>query len=855
MAEEDALESLVDHLRDIAREAGFDPETAIDWGKARNVLEATAGDLDLAAQLYWDDFLATRAAEAQQQQRHDEEPVVDDLPQQHGPQMIAAPPPPENNSRRRNVRRRLEEAFDQQVDTEAEEPNVDELLLPAVRRREEDPEAQVNGGVARMIAQAREAARRLEERVQDNEADDRQEQVAAMAARAAEAFLAARGEQGSELVSVSDDEAGGVWKVVGGLAAKLDDKDLLPKGDGDGSPARKRRKISEHPNDAEDDDAYLSDNDWLWESLVTRSSIPTCPPIDLLWGLSPTGNAANNEEGESASNVIADDDGEDEVTSDKSGIPRTWLSAGFSLSECGTGLAAKPPSEEDIAFFAWREQVAGNTNPRNHIPPPYHCRAVTAILSIVTALLYTGASAQTREASCSTSRRPFVELSKEERQREFEGRLADALSALLLIAAKASVARKRQALQRLKQSQDLADKQKWQKLERKLRLCPTSGWEQDSTTGEVRMPDGRDVNRNIQVATSYTNINDLRSYVLSNMRSFTSSGGCALLLETILRIHGKGAVTRMIRRSRRKTGFSDEAKSLVHCTCEERFKKKLEENPPSARAKKNMKETMDTTPRSHECTSIEILSLLLSGRVHSTLKDWSAEPLGVGLLSNKAGEVGMALTRPEKPVWILRGPTCYSVMWLNECQDLGDRFSSVDLPGSVAKLTHWNCWYRERSKTDFRLVAARPKWTPSTFLEESLTACFKPVAESKGVALIESLRRSKAESTEKRRATETVDPDLIFTEDEIERVNVHLEDQKFYPGQFQMWRYDMCEDPKENQDKKQPAENWVPFHRLTAREKLIVENKLGPKINTILWTRWPRARIHSFEPESPSPVV
>ena len=40
------------------------------------------------------------------------------------------------------------------------------------------------------------------------------------------------------------------------------------------------------------------------------------------------------------------------------------------------------------------------------------------------------------------------------------------------------------------------------------------------------------------------NISDLRSYIKSNMRFLTGNCGCALL--TIIRIHGKGTVERMI---------------------------------------------------------------------------------------------------------------------------------------------------------------------------------------------------------------------------------------------------------------------------------------------------------------------
>jgi hypothetical protein len=45
---------------------------------------------------------------------------------------------------------------------------------------------------------------------------------------------------------------------------------------------------------------------------------------------------------------------------------------------------------------------------------------------------------------------------------------------------------------------------------------PTCSWEVDPTTGEIRLPEGRDADGNIQIATSYTNIEDLRPDVVSS---------------------------------------------------------------------------------------------------------------------------------------------------------------------------------------------------------------------------------------------------------------------------------------------------------------------------------------------------
>jgi hypothetical protein len=164
------------------------------------------------------------------------------------------------------------------------------------------------------------------------------------------------------------------------------------------------------------------------------------------------------------------------------------------------------------------------------------------------------------------------------------------------------------------------------------------------------------------------------------MKAFTSSGGCALFLETVMRIHGEGAVKRMIRRAREEAGkvsVHSSEPSLIHCCCDHRHNERMVEDIAYARktkaaVKKN--ENLDTTPRGDDCFSIELLSLLLTGRVHSTLHGWSAGPLGFGLLTDKPCEVSRGLSRPEKPVWILKGPTCYSVLWLEGSNDHAESF-------------------------------------------------------------------------------------------------------------------------------------------------------------------------------------
>jgi hypothetical protein len=90
----------------------------------------------------------------------------------------------------------------------------------------------------------------------------------------------------------------------------------------------------------------------------------------------------------------------------------------------------------------------------------------------------------------------------------------------------------------------------------------------------------------------------------------------------------------------------------------------------------------DTTTHGHERIATELLSLLLTGCVYSKFTGWCSRPLGIGILSSKAGEFGRPLSRPDKPVWILRGPTCYSVMWLNGRKDKAKSFLKSNKPGT-----------------------------------------------------------------------------------------------------------------------------------------------------------------------------
>jgi hypothetical protein len=954
-----ALALLLDELRLIAVAGHYNVRGAVNIEKARNILEATAGDVLTAAQLYWDDYLATL-----QQEQHDPEPV-----RPFAPPLFAEPAfrndeyrfeplmdefvgvrPPDAA-----VPPRLADPLaiaeqsddDQDMGDPSRGPNPRESHLPVVRGASSKPSSNEAHNFVQVLSKFEETMRKRDaDQLSNNNNDD----DVGIYHRMNHPWVHGYGDEGA---SVSDDEKVFIHRrnshqytshrrLLQHLARTCDPETV----------SMKRRKLN--PSDTEgedskhnqaDDDEYLSDSDWMWESLATTSSSVerslVSPPTDILWGsavvhdvafpgaelekevmiVSGTENQVpdmpvgqSNElkfDIASAPSVMvaADDavsagydtiDGPNNLTvSNPIGIPRTWMNAGFHLVSTSTtpstkvmGLALKAPNEDDLAYAIWKQDLA-DTNARHPtIPLPYHCRGITALLSIVTGLLYAGVTVQgVGQITCHSAREPLQDLmtnestaqevkaskkkltkgeamyqqliALEQSNREYDARLADALTALLYVAAEASRQRKQNALRDLQSSNDPADQRKWQKIQRKLQLVPTCSWDGIPSISDIFQESDF---CNIPIATSYTNIEDLRAHVLSNLRSFTSSGGCALFLETIIRIHGKGAVAHMMQQARKKAGFTGKELSLplIQCTCRARHFVKLDSDPVfcqtlKAQSKKGI--ILDTTPTGHNCVSIELLSLLLVGRVHSTWQGWYPAPLGIGILANAPGKMGRCLARPEKPVWILHGPTCYSVLWLNGCHEHEETFSRVDRPGAVATMTHWNTWYGERNATQMRLVTDRSQTIDSLLNDED--AEFERELERLTSPVLREMakrRRAHALRASDISKLEAGNLDLLELNEELDRVLVHPDDPKFYPNNYHLWRFDLGEDPKAlaSDDRKQRGQFWKSYNKLSEREKLLVEAKLGPQICTLLWTRWPRATVDCFVPggaEHPPPVV
>ncbi|CAB9524210.1 expressed unknown protein [Seminavis robusta] len=1039
------LADLLRHLREYCRDGDRKGAhaSAINVEKARNVLEACAGNVALAGQLYWDDYFAS--------QMH-EQPL--DAPS--GAAAAAAPAEEENNPEEeepQGVRRRLESDFERLLPAaRLDAPQK----LPSKRRRRRRQQRQEAGEPPANVAVA--AANNNNNNNGNIPLEDGpaarlrrappppQPENNIIHNRAAVAVAAEDAAGGGEAsVSVSDDEAG-----VGGLrmvrarngaataknrsrrrrrssseennsselnrarevlyaqinAANGEEESERRKryraavksgsGDGDGGDDD---DSSGSDKDESDDDAYLSENDWLFNA-PSRNNAAMPPdassssasqpvqnlraPLKILWGgliRTPAATAkkvnikmeeddpeepaekkmqnsskvkVENDERNKSGDGSADDndnnnanDGDEEaaannnLSSKRPEIPSTWLHASFSTHPSAMGLAIKKPKVEDVAEHSWKLQQLGPdpsaANRRsNAVPLPYHCRSMTAVLSIVTAIIYTGASIQSNQVTCST-RVPFLELSEEERTRQFDDRLVDALAVLIFIAAKASKERKKKALD--KQLARKKRKKKRQKrkeagddgglvmeddepdalqqtLERKLKLCPVAWWK-ENPQGVVNLPseqwqssldDTSHTGPRIQVGVSYSNLGDIGAYVLSNLQSFLAPGGLALFLETIVGIHGEGAVKRMIEKSRKNATDSCKGKFLVKCSCEERQRKRLQD----ASERRKLMSSVDTTPPGNDCISIELISLLLTGKVQSSWKGWSTDQLGFGILSRTSGEVGQSLNCPELPVWLLAGETCFSLLALDHTnhgenldeervskssldepgkkkekkskQYLGpskpkaapcmkmslcsntsrsrDRqevqnFSKTDQPGAIVNLLHWNCWFAVRNQSGLRLITDRPKWSPPT--PSWVLAHYKSAPNAKHSSSLSCVRKSAAEQLQERRSAlvNVVSCDERdrssqapkVDEGAMERVRSNDDDVKFYPGQYRMWRFDMGKENEEIDPNSKPrGDHWVPYFSLSRDDQSIVEMKFGPQINRILWTRWPSATIDKFTP-------
>ena len=518
-------------------------------------------------------------------------------------------------------------------------------------------------------------------------------------------------------------------------------------------------------------------------------------------------------------------------------IPQSWLQTGFVLSECGNGLAAAIPSEEDEGM-------------RCHSPFSFlshHCMGLSALLSTVTALIYSGASIRGTAVTCDADRTPFDKLSIEQRKKEFPKRLIDALSSLIFLAAQSMSARcaealikmdKRHAYRRKKHVLSQEDEDEFTlirlKMARRVRQCRVCSWRADTNHEGPAHPRGK------RVHSSLTNIEDIQSYVRSHLRSFMEPGGCALFLETIVRCHGTTYFQRVFGTTSEealgKKSLEDAKVSLIRCKCQ----KTLQCYEKGGKGK-SMRESLQYTssPEEHNCIPVELLSLLLTGQSHSNYEHWCADNLGIGLLCiDKKRSIGPRLIRPEKPIWICLGDIGYSTLMLDKENFVGN-VSSLDEPGKAFRLFHWDCWTARQ--TSMKVIPSiydrlSTDHTISSVVSDTVETPKRTVTESIAVKMFEEQKRDTADSWCSNIFNPSPRHDVRpITDEELQSIRVHPDDPTFYPEEYRRWRYSI----DSNND-------WTSFFRLSGREKLLVEMKLAPRICVLVRTRWPFATVRDF---------
>jgi hypothetical protein len=345
------------------------------------------------------------------------------------------------------------------------------------------------------------------------------------------------------------------------------------------------------------------------------------------------------------------------------------------------------------------------------------------------------------------------------------------------------------------------------------------------------LPRGRDP-KDICVHSSLTNIEDIKAYVRSRLRSYTEPGGCALFLETIARCHGTVFFKRL---------FAEKAEvPLVGCKCKETLDY-LEKRGKDKAAPESM-------PDEHDCIRVELLSLLLTGQPHSNYENWCADHLGIGLLRiDRETTVGPRLLRPVKPIWVCLGDFGYSTLMLDKTDFIGN-VNSLDEPGKALTLSHWDCWGGDR--TTMKVI-------PSIYDQPSRDHCIpsvvsdmeenskRTVMESIAMKMVEERKRDTSTPWDNIRmyAASNQAPKPI-TDEELQSIQFHPEDEKFYPKEYKRWRFNIGK-----------GNEWVSFFRLSGRQKLVVEMKLAPRICVLVRSRWPLATVREFSPENKVPLV
>jgi hypothetical protein len=532
---------------------------------------------------------------------------------------------------------------------------------------------------------------------------------------------------------------------------------------------------------------------------------------------------------------FGDSDDEGESPNEPVEIPRTWLAAGFILSSCGSGLVLPAPDETDLARLKSMQSklFPSGTSTFAAPLPPFHCGGITMLTSLVTALLYSGVTTHGKDITFnSNGRKPFAQLSSAEKKQQFPSRLADALSAILVVASETSVKYRLELLNEISkkielyresyrddddsESEEVHDKTREATIKRVMKtramLCPVCRWDENTNNREIALLDKDD----LKMQVSFTNRHDIKAYVVANLQSFMEPGGCALFLETIFHIHGRPRIQKLLsalKSDNRKMKFSP----FVQCKCECKLKEEWDSFIAEKKTNPFLRQKDWTRPLCNSCVGTELISLLISGKPYAEMTGWCAQKFGIGFLSGDIDDneilIDEQLKLPSKPVWIVKGAKTYFVIWSDDDQVDVRNLGRCSYSFNVST---WNCWDDEQLKETYRIM---------------------PRMRNDSLA---SMQRSSF-------AVDcNANDNNPITKADLEQVKTHPDDELNYDD-FRRWRYSFAHNSNDASSDGNSATAWIPFFRLNDRQKAIVQKKNAHCFELAIWSLWPNASIQCVE--------
>ena len=126
-------------------------------------------------------------------------------------------------------------------------------------------------------------------------------------------------------------------------------------------------------------------------------------------------------------------------------------------------------------------------------------------------------------------------------------------------------------------------------------------------------------------------------------------------------------------------------------------------------------------------------------------------------------------------------------------------------------------------------------------------------SENEGKTVTDAAIIDRMHQEQKRAVAPMQNPDLKpISDEELQSLAFHPEDEKYYPGEYRRWRFRFG---GSGGNASASDAGWIPFYRLRGRQRLIVEMKLAPRICAVIRSRWPSATVRDFAPAGKFPVV